>query len=95
MKIKISELKQGFEIVLNNLLENGIEELELEFDYYWNIEESEKYDVEKDPKEFDIGQLSDDYHELQKITSGKSEPLSYSLVWLSSLARAVGESKVV
>ncbi len=95
MKVNIRELKCGFEKVLNNLLENEIEEVEIEVDYYWNIDELEKYDVEKDPKSLDIGQLSDDYIELQKIISGEVEPLPYSLKWLSSLARIIGEMKVV
>lgn len=95
MKININELKNGFDKVLSNLLNNGIEEIEIDVDYYWNIDESEKYNVEKDPKKIDIGQLSDDYEELCKINSGQTEPLPYSLVWLSALSRVIGERKVV
>ena len=95
MKISIKELKSGFDKIFNNLLDNGIEDIEIHLDYYWNIDESDRYNVEKDPSVFDIGQLSDDYLELQKINSGAAEPIPFSLVWLSALARAIGENKVV
>jgi hypothetical protein len=38
----------------------------------------------------EMGQLSDDWNELTKIASGKSPPLAYALVWLSSLLRFIG-----
>ncbi|QRO03087.1 hypothetical protein JRI60_17240 [Archangium violaceum] len=37
---------------------------------------------------------ADDWNEVTKIASGKSPPLAYALVWLSSLLRFIG-SKLV
>lgn len=95
MKIKINELRDGFDRIFSHLLTNGVEEVEVPFDFYWNIDESEKYDVDANPERLDMGQLSDDYAELMQINSGESDPIPYALVWLSSLARAVGENKIV
>jgi len=39
-----------------------------------------------------LGQLSDDWAEMQKIASGEKEPIGYALVWIASLYRYVGET---
>ena len=95
MKVNIHELKNGFNEVFKALIDRGVEEVDLYVDFYWNIDESERYNMDIKPNSLDIGQLSDDYLELQKINLGQSEPMPYSLVWLSSLARAVGENRIV
>lgn len=95
LRINIMELRKGFEKIFDSLIENGIDEVQVPVDFYWNIDESEKYNVDLTPESLDLGQLSDDYNELLKINSGETDPMAYSLVWLSSLARAIGENKVV
>lgn len=95
IKINIKEVKNGFEKVFTTILNGGVDEIEVPEDFYWNIDESEKYNIDLTPVNLDIGQLSDDYSELLKINSGESDQLAYALVWLSSLARVIGENKVV
>lgn len=67
--------------------------VEIPFDYYWDISKDERYEPYEKPKHFDLGQLSDDWGELQKISQGENEPITYALVWLSSILRAIGEVK--
>jgi hypothetical protein len=94
MQVKISDLRALIEQLLSHLEENGHSCVELSGDYYWDIPREYRYDPHKEPKDLNLGQLTDDWTELLKISEGKSEPLGYALVWLSSILRVVGEEIV-
>ena|ERR1044072_3730514 len=96
MQISISDLRAISEIIFSHVEAMGINSVNIPADYYWEIPKDQRYDPykEPDPKQFEIGQLSDDWSELQKIAEGKSEPITYALVWMSSLLKAVGEEVV-
>jgi len=94
MKVKISELRKGFDKVLNHMIDRGIDEVELDHDYYWHIREEARYDPYVKPKEFDMGQLSDDLDESLRVLNEEDNPMSFSLVWLSSISKAIGEKVV-
>lgn len=53
-----------------------------------------KYNIEKEPIEFIIGELEDDWNELLKIGKKESEPVNYVFVWVSSILRNIGENVV-
>ena len=63
-------------------------------DFYWDISKEEKYNPYSKPKELTMGQLEDDWNEIMLILEEKREPITYSLVWISSLLRVVGEEIV-
>lgn len=94
MEISLSDLRKVTNKIFDHLERLGYQKLELDKDYYWNISEELVYDVSIDPTDFEIGQLSDDWAELEKILSNEDKPLSYSLVWLSAILRFVGETVV-
>jgi hypothetical protein len=91
MRIEVSELRAISAQLFSHLekRENGW--MEIPVDYYWDISKDERYKPYEEPKHFDLGQLFDDWAELQKISRGENEPIAYALVWLSSVLRAVGE----
>lgn len=91
MKLKVSELRAVAERLFTHLEVEGHTEIEISEDYYWFICQEEVYDPSRDPKDLTIGQLSDDWRELSDILNGNSPPVGYSLVWLSSIIRIVGE----
>lgn len=94
MKVKVSELRKAANILFDHLEQSGHTELELSRDFYWNIPEEKLYTVYEEPSGFTVGQLSDDWKELQQISSGQKKPLAYALVWLSSVLRFVGTKLV-
>lgn len=94
MEIKLSELRQLSEKLFAHLEENGFSTIEITSDFYWNIPEETRYDRYEEPKEFTMGQLSDDWNELQKILRGDRESLGYALVWYSAILKAIGEKVV-
>ncbi len=91
MNIELSELKAIFLLEINHLEELGYEKIEIPVDYYWNIPQNVRYDPYKEPDNLDLGQLSDDWQDLQKIIRGENDPVAYDLVWLSTILRAIGE----
>ncbi len=66
MNIELSELKAIFLLEINHLEELGYEKIEIPVDYYWNIPQDVRYDPNNEPDNLDLGQLSDDWQDLQK-----------------------------
>lgn len=91
MKLKTRDLEQVCLLLLKHVRESGHEEIEIEGDYYWEIGKEERYNVYEKPKEFTVGQLSEDWSWLENYLQNKTEPISYGLVWCGNILRAVGE----
>lgn len=91
MEVTISELRSICNKLLQHIETSGYATINIERDFYWNIPRSLRYDSYEEPKELTIGQLSDDWAELQKILNDEAAPLGYALVWLSSILRIIGE----
>lgn len=91
MNVSIDELRKITEILLNHVEQTGVQTVELAHDYYWHVPQESRYEPYTEPGELSMGQLSDDWAELQRISRGEKDPLGYGLVWLASVLRAVGE----
>jgi hypothetical protein len=94
MKINVSDLRSLVNQVLSHIENEGHDSVEVTVDYYWDIPKNLRYDAYQKPEDLTIGQLTDDWMELQKIVRGENDPIGYSLVWLSSILRAIGEETV-
>jgi hypothetical protein len=94
MDVRISDLRAVAERLLEHLQETDREVISIDHDYYWVIPKEQRYEPDEEPKEFTLGQLSDDFRELMRIKNGEVEPIGYALVWLSSLLRVVGEKTI-
>lgn len=66
MKIEIEKLKMATEKLFKYLEDLNIKEIDFENDYYWVISEEQQFETSKDPSNFTIGQLTDDYQEVLK-----------------------------
>jgi len=91
MHIKLDDLRLISEKLFAHIEEQGIELLDIPVDYYWNIPKEQVYNPYKKPSELDLGQLTDDWQELQKILTSGNQPIAYHLVWLAAILRAIGE----
>ena len=65
-KISIKLLEKFVEELINELYKKGIKEIEMFDDYYWEIDDADKFDVIKKPNVELIGQISDDYDFIEK-----------------------------
>ncbi|MGL5803832.1 MAG: hypothetical protein ACRC2R_27535 [Xenococcaceae cyanobacterium] len=94
MIVDLNVLEKASHIIFEYWQKEGIQKIEVEEDFYWNISTKERYDPYKEPQDLDLGQLSDDWSEIEKIASGKTEPIIYALVWLASIYKILGEKNL-
>lgn len=92
MKIDVSDLRKAFEVLILHLEETNQRTFEIDADFYWDVPEEGRYDSYVEPKELNLGQLTDDWQELLKIANGDMPPVGPALVWFSSVLRSVGEA---
>jgi hypothetical protein len=94
MNLNIQMLRDVTNRLFDHLSEEGVEEVALTADYYWNIEPEFRYDQYDEPKSFMMGQLTEDLQFLEQIARNERPPVTYGFVWASSLLRFVGEKVV-
>lgn len=66
--------------------------LNLEHDDYWDLLDSERYDLTTEPSGHGVGQLSDDWQFLSTVLNNKDQAIAYMLVHAAPLLRCIGES---
>lgn len=93
MFVEFPILEKVTKEIFNHLKQLGIEGIELDKDFYWNVPLDQKYEPYNKPTALDLGQLSDDLQELQAIQKGEVEPSGHALVALGSILRFIGERK--
>ncbi len=92
MKIPISQLRAIADKLFSHLESLGYDSVEISEDWYWNIPEEEKYVMENEPKDLNIGRLSDDWEFLQGVSENDDDPpISYALIWLGKILQVIGE----
>lgn len=92
MKIKLADIEKLTEKLFLYLKNRGVDVIEIPVDFYWHIPKEQIYAPYEQPAQLDVGQLSDDWNELQKVITGISAPITYNFVWLSAILRAIGEN---
>lgn len=91
MKISIRELREVSNSLLDHIESLGVTEVDIDEDYYWTIPKEQLYDPARDDVSPSLGQLTDDWNELQLIRRHERPPVALALGWLASVLRAVGE----
>lgn len=94
MRVKLEDIEQMISTILLRYKEVYGNEIEIENDYYWAFDEKEIYAVNEEPKDFSIGQLTDDWGTLQH--NFKSDDLiPYDLQRVSNILTALSIEKPV
>jgi len=89
--ISTSELRNAVNLLLAHLEEHGVNVVEIADDFYWDVSQDMRYDKYEQPKQLNIGQLSDDINEVKRLVSGDAPAIGFGLVWVSAVLRRVGE----
>lgn len=94
MKVKLEDMEQMISIILRQYKEFYGDEIEMENDFYWKLDENVLYAPNMEPRDFSLGQLSDDWDTLQN--SAKSGDLvPYDLQRISNILTALSIEKPV
>lgn len=94
MKVSIGELREISNRLLDHVESLGVKDVDLSQDYYWTLPQDQLYDPNLTTPNPSLGQLTDDWNELQLIKRGERPPVAIALSWLSAVLRAVGEQVV-
>jgi hypothetical protein len=94
LKICLTDLAKAFDLVAQHIRKTQGDVIELDEDYYWDMDESQLYDPNKEPASFSLGQLSHDVERLEQIVSGEAPAIGNSMAWLGSVLRAVGQKVI-
>ena len=94
MKLKLEDIEQMISTVLLKYRELHGNEIEIENDYYWSFDENELYVFDEEPRDFSLGQLTDDWETLQNsFKSGDLVP--YDLQRISNILVALSIEKPI
>lgn len=92
MKVNIDELEKIILSLLLKLKKSKGHKVEINKDYYWEIDEEQLYNPLKEPTVRALGQLSDDLNELQRLLKSDEtlgEAIAYDLKRVSEILKAI------
>lgn len=90
MKIKLNLLEEAVITIFNEMKEQGIDNIDLDSEFYWNVPSESIYDVYNEPTQLDIGQLEDDYAILYEATK-KALLVRHNLKNIADILRYLAE----
>lgn len=94
VEVSVDLLDEATRILLSHLRAVAGSSVSLDQDYYWSIPAESRYNVYTEPSDLTIGQLSECLENLENMTENPSSAISYALVWVGDLLKAVGEAIV-
>lgn len=59
--------------------------------FYWDMRPEALYDMSREPREFDVGSLADDWEFISSLLDQNNEPVIYQFTELAPILRYVGE----
>jgi hypothetical protein len=89
--VTVGLLQQVTEILLHHLNETAGPTITFDKDLYWGIPVEARFNPYSEPSEFVIGQLSECIERLTLVAENPDEAISYGLVWLGEVMKAIGE----
>ncbi|MEE1931287.1 hypothetical protein V1J52_24465 [Streptomyces sp. TRM 70351] len=90
LQIPLDQLRHAFELALRHIEASVGSTVALERDYFWSVPGDELYDVPNEPRTITIGQLSESWQHLEDLLADPDRAVSYHLVWLADVLRAIG-----
>jgi hypothetical protein len=93
-QIEISTLRRAFELLLQHVETVHGPQVTLDADYFWSIPREHIYDVLTTPSDLTVGQLSESLANLEAMLDDPEGAISYGLVWLADVTKAIGHAVV-
>ncbi len=90
--IDVRKLKASIDALLDHIIDSGIERLDIETQYYWQVEESREYDFQRQPEGYAVGDFYEDVATMEQVLSNKEHVLAYTLTELAPIVAYVGKA---
>jgi hypothetical protein len=94
MKVELSELRRAANRLFDHLEQQGVQRVEFTHDHYWSVPREARHNLYEEPRQLEVGQLSEDLANLRSLSSASESVISYGLVWLAEVLREIGEQQV-
>jgi hypothetical protein len=92
-RIKVSDIRKVVLRLLDHIeRDRGIEDVEISQNFYWLIDPGARFDMGRDPSEFEVGSLIDDWDLVSGLLQEGSEPVSLQLTELAPVLDFVGRA---
>lgn len=89
MAVELTKLRRAIDLALDLVESEEGPSIELEQDYYWEIDKLALYDPYTEPNAHDLGQLSHDWERIKEIAEGRMPAVGATLSWAGALMRAL------
>lgn len=90
VRIDVDLLERASALLIKHLREQEGNEVLLDHDYFWSIPASQANDMNTAPVGLTVGQVTECVDWLRDILQSPENALTYHLVWLGEVMRAVG-----
>jgi hypothetical protein len=91
MLITVESLRRVSAALFDRLEARGYDAVEVPHDYYWDIDQFQRHNLDAEPDNLSVGQLSEDWWNLEEMLRDESLCAVYGLAWLGAVLREVGE----
>jgi hypothetical protein len=91
LRISVQDLRQVFGVLLEQLAQERGDVVEIPDTFFWAIPAGMRCNVNEEPHDLAIGQLSEAWDNALATASTDEVPLRYGFVWLADVLREIGE----
>jgi hypothetical protein len=92
-EVDLVELRAAVDRLFDHLIKTrGVRTVALETPYYWEVPAADRYNVESEPAELEVGNLVDDWEFVSSVLRGSTQPVAYQLTELAPLLDYVGQA---
>ncbi|MEU0698122.1 hypothetical protein ABZ349_29650 [Streptomyces niveus] len=91
VQISIDQLRRALDVALRHIEASAGPTVTLKEDLFWSVSADELYSIGAEPQALTIGQLSESWQHLEDLLAHQDRAVSYHLVWLSDVIRAIGQ----
>jgi hypothetical protein len=88
--ISLSDLGDALDRLLRQLRQSEGDGVTLEPDLFWAISPAQLFDVNQQPSDLTIGQLSESWQWVRNSLGDELPIVPYALVWIGDILRAIG-----
>jgi hypothetical protein len=91
-EVDLVQLKKIINRLLDHVIEiRGVRAVALDHRYYWEVPAPDRYRVDSDPAELDVGDLADDWEFVSRLLREENQPVVYLLTEIAPLLAYLGE----
>jgi hypothetical protein len=90
--IDVQKLKESIDVLLEHIINSGVDHLTIETQYYWQVEASQEYDFQREPVGYAVGDLFEDLATIERVLLNKESAVAYTLAELAPIIAYVGKA---